>query len=330
MSEPRPQIWVMAHPPFEDDLLAALAEVGDVHRATARERAELLAEIADADAVIGHVPADAELFDAVPRLRLLSTVSVGYNHIDVAEAARRGIVVCHTPGVLDRAVTDVTMLLVFALALRFRENEAYVRTGGWAAREVPPPLGTDVRGLQFGIVGFGRIGQAVAHRMRSLGMEIAWFDRDRSERPHAPPARYLDLDELLATSDVVSIHANWEPGSPPLIGARELALMRPSAWFVNTARGPLVDQVALTEALRSGAIAGAGLDVLHDEPPDPGEAIVGLDNVVCLPHVGSATVQTRRAMRELAVANLVAVLRGERPPAPVDAGVVDRVLDRSS
>ena len=317
-----PEIWVMESRPFEPDLLAKIREVGAVKTFAPGDAARFRSSIANAQAIVGVVPCDAAVFDAAPKLKVISTVSVGFNHIDIDEATRRGVLVCHTPGVLNRAVTDLTMALIFSLALRLFENETFVRSGRWAAREPNPPLGSDIRDKTLGIIGFGRIGQDVTTRMQQLGMRTIWYDRYTGPFDNAPKSEFRPLDDLLAESDFVSLHTNWEPGMAPILGAREFGLMKASAYFVNTARGPLVDQAALTDALENGSIAGAGLDVLHDEPPSADERIVTLPNVVCFPHIGSATEETRRAMRELAVENLLAALAGHMPPAPVNPEVL--------
>lgn len=310
----------MSRPPVERDLIERLARVGDVHEAGPLGRSELLESLHLAEAILGHIEADEAFFEAAPKLRILATVSVGFNHIDIEAATRRGVLVCHTPGVLNRAVVDITMSLIFSLSLRLRENEAYVRSGGWSDPNVAPPaLGNDIRGKTLGVIGFGRIGQDVTRRMQYLGMRTLWHDRYTGPFEDAPDSQYRELDQLLAESDVVSLHTNWEPGSPALLGHREISLMKSSALLVNTARGPLIDQDALAEALASGAIAGAGLDVLREEPPEAGERIVSLPNVVCYPHIGSATEETRRAMRELAVANIIAFLDGDEVPSAVNA-----------
>lgn len=283
-------------------------------------RAELLAAMHDAEGVLltPRVRGDAEFFDAAPKLRVLSTTSVGYDAFDIAEATKHGVVVCHTPGVLTNAVANLTTALILNLALKLRENEAYVRDGDWVGNAPRPGLGIDIQGKTLGVIGFGRIGQTVTRHMQALGMKTIWYDIFDTPHPSAPKSEYRPLDALLAESDFVTLHTNLDAASRHLIGAAELAKMKPTAYLINTARGGLVDQVALTEALRNGVIAGAGLDVLESEPPAADDPIYTLPNVICYPHIGSATHETRRAMRELAVQNLLAVLAGQRPPAPVN------------
>ncbi|MDE0167953.1 MAG: D-glycerate dehydrogenase [bacterium] len=319
----RPTVCIFAD--FEPDLVAAIEENCRVRFVDmASPRVHQLAALHNAQGVLLNplTPADTEFFEAAPRLRVLSTASVGYDTIHVAEATRRGVVVCHTPGVLTAAVADLTMVLVISLARRLFDNERYVRSGGWARGDPLPELGSDVGGKTLGVVGFGRIGQEVTRRMQGFGMRTLWYDAVADPHPQAPASRYRPLDELLRESDFVTVHADLNDASRHLIGAEELQMMKPTAYLINTARGGLVDQRALTEALRGGSIAGAALDVLETEPPAPDDPLLRLPNVVCLPHIGTATTETRRRMRELAVQNLLAALAGEIPPAIVNPEVV--------
>lgn len=316
---------VCIFPDFEPDLVAAIEESCRVRFVDmASPRVHQLAAIHDAQGVLLNplTPADREFFEAAPRLRVLSTASVGYDTIDIGEATRRGIVVCHTPGVLTAAVADLTMVLILSLARRLFDNERYVRSGGWARDEPPPDLGSDVDGKTLGVVGFGRIGQEVTRRMQGLGMRTLWYDAISDPHPQAPASLYRPLHELLGESDFVTLHADLNAASRHLIGAEELKLMKPTAYLINTARGGLVDQSALTETLRCGTIAGAALDVLEVEPPEPDDPLLVLPNVVCLPHIGTATTQTRRRMHEMAVRNLLAGLAGETPPAVANPWLV--------
>lgn len=321
----RPKVYVIV--PLEEDLENRIRAVCDVERLDwAAPREGMLNTIRDADGILltPRVRADAEFFDAAPKLKVISTTSVGYDPFDIPAATERGVVVCHTPGVLSAAVANLTMASIFALALRLFEYEPYVRSDGWARREKPPRLGTDIQGKTLGVIGFGRIGQEVTRRMQALGMKTLWYDIYDTPHPSAPPSQYRPLHDLLAEADFVTLHTNLDRSSYHLIGAAELARMKPTAFLINTARGPLVDQAALTQALQTGQIAGAALDVLEKEPPDEGDPIVCLPNVICFPHIGTATEETRRAMRELAVENLLAVLAGARPPAPVNPEVLAR------
>lgn len=319
----KPKVYLIV--PIEEDLESRIRAVCDVEKIdilSARE--SWLHRIHDADGILltPRVRADAAFFDAAPRLKVISTTSVGYDPFDIPAATQRGVVVCHTPGVLTAAVANLTLASIFALALRLFEFEPYVRSGSWSRREPLPGLGMDIQGKTLGVIGFGRIGQEVTRRVQALGMKTLWYDLFDTPHPAAPPSQYRPLHDLLAEADFVSLHTNLDTSSYHLIGAAELARMKSTAFLINTARGPLVDQQALTQALQTGQIAGAALDVLEKEPPDEDDPIVRLPNVICFPHIGTATVETRRAMRELAVENLLAVLQGKRPPAPVNPEVL--------
>lgn len=319
----KPKVYVIV--PLEDDLTERIRAACDVETIDfLTPQATWLERIHDADGILltPRVRADPEFFDTAPNLKVISTTSVGYDPFDIPAATERGVVVCHTPGVLTAAVANMTMACIFSLALKLFEHEPYVRSGGWARREQAPSLGMDIQGKTLGIVGFGRIGQEVTRRMQALGMKTIWYDIFDTPHPAAPPSEYRPLDALLAEADFVSLHTNLDEASRHLIGADELARMKPTAYLINTARGPLVDQLALAQALQTGQIAGAALDVLEKEPPAEDDPIFRLPNVICFPHIGTATVETRRAMRELAVENLLAVLAGERPPAPVNPEVL--------
>jgi glyoxylate reductase len=258
---------------------------------------------------------DAALLDAAgPGLRVVATYSVGTNHIDAAACAARGVAVVHTPDVLTDATADLTMALLLAAARRLPEGQRLVEGGGWRGWAATQLLGMELRGRTLGVVGLGRIGAAVAARARAFGMRIAYHQR--SARPAvAEPlgATYVDdLDRLVAVSDVLTLHAPLTPATRHLIDARRLALLPPHGLLINAARGPLVDEGALVAALRDGRVAGAGLDVYEEEPRvHPG--LLELPNVVLAPHLGSATVDTRRAMAELCSSGIVAALAGERP-----------------
>lgn len=310
--------------PLEDDLLAQIGETCTVRHVAGRDRGQLLSAVRDVEGILlsAGFLVDAELFDAAPRMRVVSSSSVGYDGFDIAEATRRGVVVCNTPGVLTAAVADLTMALIISLARRLFLFEAYVRRGGWARRETPPPLAADIAGKTLGVIGFGRIGQEVTRRMQALGMRTLWNDVFDAAPDSAPPSEYRPLDDLLPEADFVSLHGDLNPSSHHLIGAAELRRMKPSAFIVNTSRGPLIDQKALTKALQDGTIAGAALDVLEREPPDEDDPIMRLDNVICFPHIGTATEETRRAMRELAVRNLLTAVAGDLPPTPINPEVL--------
>lgn len=304
--------------------LRLLGEAGEVRadeRETAIPRADLLELVAGADAVLTLLGdrVDDELFHAAgPQLRCVANVAVGYDNVDVAAAERRGVVVTNTPGVLDDATADLTMALILAATRRIAEGDRLVRSGrdwNWGMHFM---LGSSLQGKRLGIVGLGGIGKWVAQRARAFGMEIAYHQRNPApaEVEAALGAKRLPLDELLAEADVVSLHCPLTPETRHLIGAAELAAMKPSAVLVNTARGPVVDETALAEALAEGRIAAAGLDVYEREPRvEP--RLLDLDNVVLSPHLGSATVETRTAMAELAARNAISVLSGQGPLTPV-------------
>ena len=259
---------------------------------------------------------DAEFLAAVPGLRVVGNIAVGYDNIDVAAARARGIVVTNTPDVLTGATADLTIAILLDLTRRVSEGDRLIRRGGWTGWALDFMLGTELRGRLLGIVGYGRIGRAVAARARAFGMRIAYADRNGAPAASEDGALRMPLDELLASADVVSIHVPLSPETRGLIGERELGLMRKSAYLLNTARGPVVDETALARALRDGTIAGAALDVFEREPHVPA-ALLGLENVVLVPHLGSATVETRTAMADLAARNVVAVLTGQPPLTPV-------------
>ena len=319
----KPKVYVIV--PIEDDLKAQISANCDVHYLDpALSRQELLTTIADAEGILltPRVRADKEFFDAAPHLKVISSTSVGYDPFDIPEATRHEVVVCNTPGVLTGAVANLTLALMLNITLRLRENEAFVRNGGWSRREKPPALGFDIQGKTLGVIGFGRIGQEVTRRMQMLGMKTIWYDVFETAHPSAPKSERRTLDQLLAESDYITLHTNLDDGSRHLIGAAELAKMKPTAFLINTARGGLIDQKALTAALQNNAIAGAALDVLEAEPPAADDPIFTLPNAICYPHIGSATEETRRAMRELAVENMLAVLAGKKPPAAVNPEVL--------
>lgn len=301
------------------EMLAEAGEVRDLPGAGRLERGELLALVEGVDVAVTMLydRVDDEFLEAAgDRLRGVCNVAVGFDNVDLAACARRGVVVTNTPGVLDDATADLAFALILAARRRLGEGERLVREGRPWAWGMGFMVGHDLRGGRLGIVGLGGIGARVAARGRGFGMEIAYFGR--RESPHAAElgATRLGLDDLLATCDVVSLHTPLTPETRHLIGARELGLMKPTATLVNTARGAVVDEAALVEALREGRIAGAGLDVYEDEPNvHPG--LLELENAVLLPHIGSATVETRAAMAELAARNAVAIAGGEAPPAPV-------------
>ena len=283
--------------------------------------AELHAAIAGADAVVTllHDRVDDAFLDAAgPGLKVVANVAVGYDNIDVPACAARGVTVSNTPGVLTEATADIAFALILMVTRRLGEGERLIRAGGTWTWSMFFHLGTGIQRKTLGIVGLGQIGRATAHRGRAFGMQIAYTGRRRADptAEDALEARLLPLDELLATADVVSLHVPLTPETRHLIGARELRLMKESAFLINTTRGPVVDEDALVEALCTGTIAGAGLDVFEREPVvHPG--LLELENVALLPHLGSATIETRTAMGVLAAENVLAVLAGRPALTPV-------------
>jgi glyoxylate reductase len=248
-------------------------------------------------------------------------VAVGHDNVDVGACAARGVTVTNTPGVLTQATADIAMSLILMATRRLGEGERLIRAGTPWRFALDFLLGAGIQDRTLGVVGLGEIGQATARRARAFGMRIVYSGRRRAdaEVEDALGARFAPLDELLATADVVSLHCPLTPETRHLIGPAELAAMLPTAFLVNTTRGPVVDEGALAEALATGVIAGAGLDVYEREPQvHPG--LVGLENVVLLPHLGSATVETRTAMAVLAARNVVSVLATGRPLTPVSPG----------
>ncbi|HEX3331608.1 MAG TPA: D-glycerate dehydrogenase [Gaiellales bacterium] len=283
--------------------------------------AELHAAIAGADAVVTllHDRVDDAFLDAAgPGLRVVANVAVGYDNIDVPACTRRGVIATNTPGVLVDATADIAMALILMSTRRLGEAERIVRQGGTWSWSMFFMLGSGLQGKTLGIVGLGQIGAATARRARAFGMRIAYAGRRRADAGVEAEldATMLDLDELLATADVVSIHTPLSAETRHLIDARRLGLMKPTAHLVNTSRGPVVDEAALAAALRDGTIAGAGLDVFEHEPAiEP--ALLELENAVLLPHLGSATIETRTAMGVLAAENATAVLADQPPPTPI-------------
>ena len=281
-------------------------------------RDELLKRVAGADAIVSLLTEkiDAELLDAAGKqLRSVSNVAVGYNNIDVPACRERNVLVTNTPGVLTDATADIAMALILMSTRRLAEGERVIRTQQPWQWGMFYMLGSSIQGSQLGIVGMGQIGAAVARRARAFGMTIAYTKRSPLDAETAKElnATHMELDELLTTSDVVSLHCPYSPETHHLMNASTIGKMKKSAYLINTARGPVVDEEALATALQQGKIAGAGLDVFEKEPTVH-QALIGLDNAVLIPHLGSATVETRTAMANLAVTNALAVLSGETAP----------------
>ena len=284
-------------------------------------RDELLEVVPGVEALVSMLVdrVDGELLDAAgPGLRVVANVAVGHDNVDVAACRERGIIVTNTPGVLTDATADIAMSLILMSTRGLGAAERRVRTGQPWRWSLTTHLGTGLRGKTLGIVGPGAIGLATGRRAKAFGMEVLLAGRSSPDPAalDALAARVVDLGELLTASDVVSLHCPLTPATHHLIGAAQLRVMKPTAHLVNTSRGPVIDEAALVAALEAGEIAGAGLDVYEDEPRvHPG--LLGRDDVVLLPHVGSATVETRTAMADLAVTNVLTVLAGDDPVTPV-------------
>lgn len=259
---------------------------------------------------------DSAFFDACPSVKVVSNIAVGYNNIDVAEASRRGVMVTNTPGVLDDTTADLCFALLMACARRITETERRLRNGEWKKGfALEQWLGNDIHHAHLGIIGMGRIGQAIARRAVGFDMKVSYSNRTRLDAATEQRlnASYASMEDVLCACDFVLVMVPYSPATHHLIGAAELALMKPGAIFINAARGGVADDVALIDALKNRRIAGAGIDVFEGEPAlNPG--FLELDNVVLTPHIGSATRATRMRMAMLAAENLAAALSGSVPP----------------
>jgi glyoxylate reductase len=289
-------------------------------------RAELLTRVADKDALISLLTEkiDGELLDAAPKLRLVANVAVGYDNIDVPLCTRRNIAVTNTPGVLDETTADFTWALLMAVARRLIEGDRLARSGRWTKWNFDLLCGTDVWGKTLGLIGFGRIGRAVARRATGFRMRVIYYSTTRApaEVERELGAEYLQRDQVLAQADFLSLHVPLKAETRGLMGPAEFAKMKRTAFLINTTRGPVVQEAALVEALEQGTIAGAALDVYEREPLISD----GLrrDNVVLAPHLGSASLETRGKMAMIAVENVLAFFSGYRPPTILNPEVLQR------
>jgi glyoxylate reductase len=258
---------------------------------------------------------DQELLDKGKHLKVVSNYAVGYNNIDIPEATKYGVMVTNTPDVLTDTTADCAFMLLMAISRRLVEVDKYVRTGKWVKAWGPKMLlGSDITGKTLGIIGLGRIGKAVVPRAKGFKMKIIYYDNIRNKEVEKElGVEYKSFDEVLTTSDYISLHVPLTEQTKHLIGEQELKKMKKTAFLINTSRGPVVDEKALTKALKEKWIAGAGLDVHYKEPTDPNNPLLKLDNVIVAPHIGSATKETRLAMAMRAATNLTAALKGERP-----------------
>ncbi len=319
----RPRVFVARRIPSEGlEAIAAACEMDLWEDDLPPQRDEILRRVAGLDGVLTLLTDKVDddfLSAAGPRLRVVSNYAVGFDNIDVNACAARGVAVGNTPGVLTETTADLAWALLMAAARRLPEGDRYVRAGQWKTWGPMLLMGPDVHGATLGIVGFGRIGQAVARRAHGFGMKILYHDLNELPKDVTEPfgAPYLPLEELLAQSDFVSLHVNLSPVTRHLINRESLAWMKPTAVLVNTSRGPVIDQAALAEALRGGVIWAAALDVTDPEPISMDDPLVGLDNCLIVPHIASASRTTRGKMAAMAAANLLAGVHGDPLPTPV-------------
>ncbi|MDI9524728.1 MAG: D-glycerate dehydrogenase [Candidatus Cloacimonadota bacterium] len=317
---PKPKIFITRNIP--QPALDRLAEVFDISihaNDKAIGRQQLMQDVKDMDALLCLLTdsIDKELLEAAPRLICVSNLAVGFNNIDLEYANSRNIAVCNTPGVLTETTADLTWALLLACARRVVEADNYARSGRFEGWEPLLMLGVDVFSKTLGIIGMGRIGSAVARRAEGFGMKVLWFDPQVDPKTVSDKYERADLRHLCSSSDFISIHVPLTPDTHHLVNSELLSLMRPTAVLINTARGPIVDEEALIKALRDKKIAAAGLDVFENEPEIPAE-LLELENAVLLPHIGSASIETRTKMALMAAENAIAVIQGTEPPARVN------------
>lgn len=313
----KPKVFLTRElPPESMRLLSEAADLTYNQEDRTLTKQEVIDGVQNADGLICLLNdnIDQEIITSGPNLRVVANFAVGYNNIDVEAATLRGLPVTNTPGVLTDSTADMAWALLMDAARRVSEGDRMVRTGQWAGWGPLQLLGADITGSTLGIIGFGRIGQAVAKRARGFEMRICYWNRTRlsKEQEAAFGVEYLPMNELLSESDFVSVHVALNESTRHLIGAKEFEVMKPSACLINTARGPVVDEGALVTALKQGDIASAGLDVYEQEPLlEPG--LYDLENVVLAPHLGSATIGTRTKMGNMAVENCLMACSGQRP-----------------
>lgn len=281
------------------------------------KKEDILRNVVNVDAIYCTLneKIDKEVMDASPRLKVIGTMSVGVDHIDVEYATSRGIYIVHTPGVLTETTADLAFALMLATARRIVECDRMIREGKWKLAWAPTMmLGYDVHGKKLGIIGLGRIGVAVAKRAKGFNMKVYYYDvTRRRELENELGIEYMELSQLLKESDFISIHVPLTSETRHLISEKELRMMKSTAILINTSRGPVVDEKALVKALKEGWIAGAGLDVFEYEPLPPDSPLVNLPNVVLTPHIGSASYDTRNRMAQYAAEGIIKILRGEEP-----------------
>ena len=326
MSQQQPKIYVTRRLP--EEALAPLRTCGEVQvweSDHAIPRETLLQEIIDTVALLGMVTEriDDDLLDHAPQLKIVANMAVGYDNVDVPALTRRGVVLTNTPGVLTETTADLTFALMLGIARRIGEGERRVRAGQWPVWSPFVFLGTDVHHATLGIIGLGRIGIEVAKRARGFNMRVLYHNRSQNKDAEEQlGCTRVDMDTLLSESDFVVVLVPLGPQTHRLISAPQLKKMKPTAFLVNAARGPIVDAPALYEALRDNVIAGAALDVTDPEPLPADDPLLTLDNCLVVPHVGSASIATRTRMATLAAENIAAFLSGRRPPTPVNPQVL--------
>jgi glyoxylate reductase len=323
----RPRVFISRKLPQQAvEIIAAACEFEmweSEEQAVPRE--VLLREVGQSDGALVLLTerVDAELLDAAPRCRVFANMAVGYDNIVVPEATRRGVLITNTPGVLTETTADLTFALLMATARRLYEGQRAIVEGRWQTWSPMFMTGQDISGATLGIVGAGRIGSAVARRAKGFGMQILYSNRRPSpELEREVGATYCEMDDLLRRSDFVCVLVPLSPETRGMFGAREFSLMKPTAVFINSARGPIMDEQALYQALVTGKIWAAGLDVFEQEPIGPDHPLLSLPNVTALPHIGSASIQTRTRMATLAAENLVAAVTGGAVPSAVNPEVL--------
>ncbi|MBX9879100.1 MAG: D-glycerate dehydrogenase [Candidatus Obscuribacterales bacterium] len=313
--------------------LSSFAETDFYRSENKLEGQELITRLQGCDAVVCQLsgPITKDVIDHNPTLKLIANVAVGYDNIDVEEATKKEILVLNTPGVLDDATADIAFALLISTARRIVEADKFVRAGKWEGFRLDLMLGEDLAGKTVGIIGLGRIGQAFARRCLGFGMKVIYSQRNRADAKIESElnAVHVNLDELLKRSDFISIHCPLTKETTHLIDERALSLVKPGCIFVNTSRGPVVDINALIAALKNGKLYGAGLDVYEHEPEVPAE-LIAMNNVTLLPHIGSATEDTRKKMSELAVDGLISAFSGKAPSNIVNKTAWDAFCNRIS
>ncbi len=324
MSKPK----ILVTRPLFPAARALLDQTFDVEYWTKPERiprAELLRRVADKDALVCLLTekADEELLSAAANLRIVSTVSVGYDNIDVPACTRHKVIATNTPGVLDETTADFAWTLLMAIARRLVEGDAWLRSGSWSGWDLDQLLGGDIWGKTLGIVGFGRIGKEVARRALGFNMRVLYQDRSRASAECERELRAISvpLDELLCESDFVTLHVPLSSETRHLISTPQFEKMKRTAYLINTARGPVVDEVALVDALERKRIAGAALDVYEHEPKVH-PALIEHKDAILAPHIASASIETRTKMAVMAATNVVALFEGKRPPNALNADAV--------